>query len=102
MINVNAQEVIIWVCVFAFFSTVIITLAALTGKLTLGGGDGSNHNFYLQKLFNILIAEIVIISIGAFAAYIKLQDKITTIEKENMAVKFELSQTLVSPSHQKI
>ncbi len=69
MLGLNVSLVIAWICVFAFLATVIITLLALTGKITLGGGDGKNHDIYLRKLFYIVIIEIVGISITVYADY---------------------------------
>jgi len=57
-------ELIVWICVFTFAATVIITLLALLRLIKL-----PNETF-LPKLFQILIVEIVIAGVGAFSSVI--------------------------------
>jgi hypothetical protein len=67
----NAIFVLTWACVAVFIATAIVTLLALIGRMRLGGGDGSRHDFYLKALFGALILEVVGISVTAYASSIK-------------------------------
>jgi hypothetical protein len=61
---------IVWTCVALFVITAAITLLALLNVVTLGGNQ-SAHQDYLKTLFRTLIVEIIVISVGAFAAAVK-------------------------------
>lgn len=63
-----AINVLTWTCIAIFVATGIVTLLALVGRLGLGGGDGSKHDFYLRALFAALILEIVGVSVTAYAS----------------------------------
>ena len=67
----NAIFVLTWACVAVFIATAVVTLLALIGRVVLGGGDGSKHDFYLRALFGALILEVVGISLTAYASSIK-------------------------------
>jgi hypothetical protein len=67
----NAVFALTWACIAVFIATAIITLLALVGRVTLGGGDGSKHHFYLNALFAALILEVVGISVAAYASAVK-------------------------------
>jgi len=64
----------VWSCVALFVSTGVITLLALTGKISLGPKDThgahSQHGYYLKRLFNLLVVEIIATSLGVYGAYI--------------------------------
>lgn len=60
-----------WACIALFVATGIVTLLALVGRVTLGGGDGSKHDFYLKALFTAIVLEIVGISLTAYALKLK-------------------------------
>ncbi len=57
--------VIAWTCVGVFIATAILTLLALTKVIELA------HRKYLDRLFAILIVEIVTIGVGVFAGYVQ-------------------------------
>ena len=61
---------VIWICVVVFASTAAITLLALTGILALGRTPDA-HDWYLKKLFQALVIQIVIIAVGAFADHFR-------------------------------
>lgn len=58
--------VIVWVCVFVFIITSVLTLLHVSGIYQLPNKDHGG------ALFKALILEIVIISIAAFAGVLKL------------------------------
>jgi len=60
------QLVIAWTCVGVFVATAIITLLALVGVIRLA------EKKYLDRLFKVLILEIVGVCIGIFAGKIEL------------------------------
>lgn len=57
-------QLIIWICVFTFAATVLITLFALLNLIKF-----PNETF-LPLLFKVLIVEIVVAGVGAFSIYI--------------------------------
>jgi len=65
-----AITAIVWTCVALFVITGVITLLALLNVVQLGG-NAAAHNYYLKALFRTLVAEIVVISVGAFGVQIK-------------------------------
>jgi hypothetical protein len=65
-----ALEVVIWACVCLFVVTAIIAILALLGRITLGGGDGKKHDYYLRKLFTVLMLEVAAAAVGAFAYFL--------------------------------
>jgi hypothetical protein len=67
-----AFQVVVWTCVSLFVVTSVIVILALVSKIgPLGGGDGSKHDYYLNKLFTVLILEVAISAVGAFGLYLK-------------------------------
>lgn len=77
VVVIDPTVVLIWTCVGVFAATAVITLLALVGVLTLGGGlgedRGDKHNYYLNLLFTALLLEIVAIGVAFFTDYIGLQ-----------------------------
>ena len=67
----GAVSVLTWTCVAVFVCTTIVTLLALVGVVTLGGGDGTKHQYYLRALFGALILQVVGISIAGYASIIR-------------------------------
>jgi hypothetical protein len=63
-------HVIVWICVAAFATTAVITLLALTGRIKLGRTRAA-HDIYLKQLFRALVVEVVVVAVGAFAAYLR-------------------------------
>jgi len=72
----SAVDVIVWTCTVTFVATALITLLALVGKVTLGGGDGSQHRSYMKWLFSIFIAEIVGASVFAFGEVLRVDSQL--------------------------
>jgi hypothetical protein len=68
-------EVVVWTCVAVFAATATITVLALIGRVTLGGGDGTKHHFYLKKLFLLLVVEVVGVSVAAYAESMNSDDR---------------------------
>ncbi|MFC1793253.1 hypothetical protein ACFL3Q_06660 [Planctomycetota bacterium] len=65
--------VIAWSCVGVFIATAIVTLLALVKVIELADKK------YLDRLFMVLIVEVVGIAVGVFAGFVQLP---TTVEKE--------------------
>ena len=70
-----AINVIIWSCVVVFILSSIITLLALVGLVTLGGGNGRQHNYYLKNLFRFLMLEVITIGVGAFGVHLNVNSE---------------------------
>lgn len=71
-------DVLVWTCTLVFVATSLITLLSLTGFIVLGGGDGERHDHYLNRLFTILVVEIVVVSVGSFGVYVTENQKYIT------------------------
>ena len=65
--------VIAWSCVGVFIATAIVTLLALVRVIELADKK------YLDRLFMVLIVEVVGIAVGVFAGFVQLP---TTVEKK--------------------
>lgn len=77
--------VVVWTCVAVFLATAVVTLGALIGWIRcLGGGDCSNHHYYLKRLFAALILEIIGVSLSAYAEAFNSKDReqLETISQE--------------------
>ena len=66
-------DILIWTATLVFVASALITVLALIGVITLGGGNGDKHNYYLNRLVNVLMVEIVVVSVGAFANYVQTE-----------------------------
>lgn len=86
--NLLALDVLTWVCIAIFVATGIVTLLALVGRLDLGGGDGTKHDFYLRALVAALILQVVGVSVTAYASSTKgmAQPSITDANKSEKGV----------------
>src|SRR5262249_33511174 len=63
-------QAIVWVCVGLFIATAVITVRAYAGRVPqLGGGDGSQHDYYLKRLLLALLVELLAIAMATYAAY---------------------------------
>lgn len=60
-------SILVWTFIFVVITTAVITFLALLGMVRLGGGDGSQHDYYLRKLFEALIIEVLVVAVGAFS-----------------------------------
>ena len=69
--------VIAWSCIGVFIATAIVTLLALVKVIELADKK------YLDRLFTVLILEVVGIAVGVFAGFVQLP---TTVEREVEAV----------------
>lgn len=69
--------VIAWSCVGVFIATAIVTLLALVKVIELADKK------YLDRLFTVLILEVVGIAVGVFAGFVQLP---ATVEREVEAV----------------
>jgi len=67
-------QVVLWTCAVVFIAIAVITLLALVGKLTLGGG-GTRHDYFLKRLFHVLIVAVAVASVGAFADFMRSAQK---------------------------
>jgi hypothetical protein len=59
------QLIIAYTCVGVFVATAVITILALVGIIKIESG-------YMQRLFEIVIVEIVVVCVGFFAGLLKL------------------------------
>lgn len=64
------QQAIAWTCVGVFAATAVITLLAITNVIALADKK------YRDKLFRVLVVEIVVICVGFFAGLIKSPQKV--------------------------
>ncbi|MCP4573725.1 MAG: hypothetical protein GY838_15305 [bacterium] len=65
-----------WICVGVFAATAVITLLALIRVVKLA------KKKYLDRLFGVLIVEIVVIAVGVFAGFVDSPKTIETQIKE--------------------
>jgi uncharacterized membrane protein YqjE len=81
------QLLIAYTCVGVFIATAIITLLALVGLIPIKPG-------FLSRLFNILVVEIVVIAVAAFAGFLRLDPRpVAETVQQAAATQAELAET---------
>lgn len=65
-----------WICVGVFAATAVITLLALIRVLKLADRK------YLDRLFGVLIVEVVVICVGVFSGYVDSPNEVETSIKD--------------------
>jgi hypothetical protein len=80
--------VIAWTCIGIFIATAIVTLLALVKVIELA------EKKYLDRLFTVLILEVVGIGVGVFAGFVQLP---ATVEKEVQAAGARTLATRIRP-----
>jgi len=60
-----------WACFTIFCVTALLTLVALGGWRRLGDGSEAEHRYFLRKLFNALVLEVVVAVVAFFGGSLK-------------------------------
>ena len=90
------QTVLVWTFVIVVILTAIVTFFGLVGLIRLGGGKGNRHDYYLKKLFQTVIIEVIIVAVGAFAAFLTNQNEHIEGLEELISVKASADSSLLS------
>jgi hypothetical protein len=80
--TMDVFSVIKWCCAVVFVASVVLTFLVLLGRINIGGNN-TERSYYRKRLFYVLIVQIIVASVGAFATDLARNSEFQNLRQQN-------------------